>query len=162
MQPPRICLDKIPKWKMKSHHAAAAAALWTSSDSSLFLMHSTAIFSAEEDTIKHQLGFGQFSFPSICLKREWRKESGHNSKNRPGRRVVCLETNIWSRRFALSPLASLHVPRQFILFFERFVVGEQLVTWFSEEGGCAWGAGWTGGMRWGSRGNGKHGWEQGG
>ena len=57
-----------------------------------------------------------------------KKESEHNSKNRPRRRVVCLETNIWSRRFAFSLLALLHVHQQLILFFETLVVREQLVT----------------------------------
>jgi len=97
----------------------------------LFNVRNRLFFSAEEDTIKHQLGFDQFSFPSSCLKR-MKKESRHNSKNRPSHRVVCSETNIWSRRFALSPLALLHVHLQFILFFERLRAEEQLVIWFSK------------------------------
>lgn len=57
------------------------------------------------------------------------KESGHNSKNRPGRRVVCLETNIWSRQFAQPTGFSSCAPALYFVLW-RPVVGEQLVTWF--------------------------------
>lgn len=57
------------------------------------------------------------------------KESGHNSKNRPGRRVVCLETNIWSRQFAQPTGFSSCAPALYFVLW-RPVVREQLVTWF--------------------------------